>query len=91
MALVDAELAAYRSTKRTLIHGNRLFSHEKYDYPGTQSECARTRLAQQTGRSRGHAGVGQVNMLTSPTLLAVDYTWLHIYARNGLPLRSPYA
>jgi hypothetical protein len=91
MALVDAELAAYRSTKRTLIHGNRQFSHEKYDYPGTQSECARTRLAQQTGRSRGHAGVGQVNIMTSPTLLAVDYTWLHIYARNGLPLRSPYA
>jgi hypothetical protein len=48
-------------------------------------------LAQQTGRSRGHAGVGQVNMMTSPTLLAVDYTWLHIYARNGLPLRNPYA
>lgn len=91
MALVDAELVAYRSTKRTLIHGNRQFSHEKYDYPGTQSECARTRLAQQTGRSRGDAGVGQVNMMTPPTLLAVDYTWLHIYARNGLPLCSPYA
>lgn len=91
MALVDAELAAHRSAKRTLIHGNRQFSHDTHDYPGTQSECARTRLAQQIGRSRGHAGVGQVSMMTSPTLFAVDYTWLHVYARNGLPPRSPCA
>lgn len=41
MALVDAELVAYRSTKRTLIHGNRQFSHEKYDYPGTHVNAAR--------------------------------------------------
>jgi hypothetical protein len=40
MALVDA--AAYRSTKRTLIHGNRQFSHKKYDYPG-RSPNARVR------------------------------------------------
>ena len=83
IALVDAGLA-----KRTLTHGNRQFSHEKYDYPGTPSGCARTRLAQQSGRRRGHAGGGQVNMMTSPTLLAVDYTRLHVYARNGLPLRT---
>jgi hypothetical protein len=29
--------------------------------------------------------------MTSPTLLAVDYTCLHVYGRNGLPLRSPCA